>query len=375
MKDFYFVAPEDTYVIYSETLSKAKTYNSVLISELKIHNSHKESVGYWTSNKDMLSNISLKYGIPLIENALVVPFWHSDFSLAHVKFIYKSKQRFEVISLGSSPAGWFNFIGVSKDFSMRDLNNKESRIVLYDRLLSALRTNDGLHAGVINKNNLEALFKITPKIALRGSSEFVDKFKQVEGFDIVVGEGPHSQIISDYLTKSFCYQELIGLDDRAIVPKAIEHLKSIPIYERQAFNAEFKKIFKQDLRNINPALFENFINEKIFVDKIKEFIKEKKVKFVRISESSPRGSEMEVSYLSNSGLLKETIIWNPEDLAMFVIKLAGKDLIDFSFSLGGIPASYYYDSETGMRFARSKIYNNLRDLIYVIFVGMSHEIF
>lgn len=368
---FSFVKPDDLDHIYALCLQKAKQYKTVLFTELKVHDSHKEAIGYWTSPKDMFTEFKVPYNLPYLENAIVVPFYHPDYTIANLRFIFKDKERYDFLSLGTSPAGWFNLLPTMKDFEMRDLHDKTVRVVVHDKLLAALRSNMGIYSEVINDSNLACIKTLTSRISIHGSKEFLNKWLSLEGFDIVVGSGPHATNLPDYLTKNFCVEELMGLDERAIIPRALEHAKTLPTYERLRFNEEFKKIHKQDLRNVAPHLFENYQQEKLLVGKIKEWLREKFKGGLKYSWSDD-------GQISLNFAKRKAMKFGTTDTMKFGLWLCNDviegDLIEHVFSLGGIPSDYYFDRTFSTRLPSHTIFSKLSELYFITFMGMLHEL-
>ncbi len=363
-KNFHFVGEQDLEALYAESVRKAHQFKSSLSSELRIHPTHSESVGYWTSNRDMLDQVACKWNLPLIEQAVVVPYYHQNMELAHIKFLSNIKGRYQLVGAGTSTNGWFNLLPVVREYKIREQHDPSRRLLIYDKLLSALKSDDGLHSDNINHTNLGNLRSFCNRLLLKGQTEFVEMFKKIEGFDIQIG----GTNISDFLNRNFCWQELTDIDDRARVPRAVEYMKELPVYERIKFNLEFMSRFKLDLRNIAPLLFENFMDERRFMEKVKEYYRES---FVGSSFSCENGDPLLSITIKEKGSFR---VRDANQLANVLSVVQGQDLVEWAFSLGGIPASYYYDRETNTRLIRPVVYERLSALFFMLLLGMMNEL-
>lgn len=363
---FKFCTPENVEALFNNTQSLSKKYFSKLFTDLKVHDVHKESCGYWSSTKEVLKNTAIQYELPSVENALVVPYYLSDYKIAHIRLIMpKTSGGYDTLGLGPSPNGWFNLLNSSRVYETTYANDKEFRLPVFDSVLSALTRDYGVHAVAVNDQNLKALLTFSRRLSLSGHSDFLKKWANIEGFDITVNKT--SMTIGEYSAKNFCFEELLGLDMRAVIPAAINYMSNMPVYERQMFNREFSEIFKLDLRTVAPYLFEHTLAEKKVVQNVRDALclDFKLDSFTRNPDSTCLTLEHRPT------AVKHIVQLSPSGLVEFFSLFYG-DLIDFCYSksIGGLPVSYTWDEDKKTRLPRVDTFDKVSKLFYMSILGL-----
>jgi hypothetical protein len=365
--NFKFVPEGELALIYEASREFSQKNFSGLFRELKVHSIHKDAVGYWPSTALMVQKVSTGFELPKVENALVIPFYHSNFSLAHIRLIIPQSTGYKLMSLGPTPNGWFNLLNASRNYSLSAQHDANYRLKLHDSLLHALQTDVGVHSDIITESNLKNLLSITRMISIQGSTKFIRKFENKEGFDIEIGKSGMS--ISDFSCKNFVLQDLVGLDMRAVVPQAVNYAAQLPFYERQKLNAEFMSVFKLDLRNAAPYLFEPAIAERKILKVLAEVIKEDFILIAHKFDIDKASYVISVGHRDSK--TEHPLLLNEKCLSEFFSFFYG-DLVDFCFSkrVGGLPASYTWDEVNRVRRPRTETFDRTAKLFYMVVLNL-----
>lgn len=364
MTKFVFIPYIDLVDLYERTLEVAKERVPAIMDSLQIHDMHKPSIGYWPATAVVVPKALNSFSLPSISNALVVPFYDNELNLTHIRLIYNTGNKFSVQSIGTTPNGWFNLPNSSRHYSINQVGDPTKRLSVYGSLLKALSKDNGVSSDIVNQKNMNFLGQIAARLAVTGDKSWLDKFKFINNFDIKVGQTETS--ITEFSFKSFCFEELAGLDMRYIIPKALNYVKELPFYEREQFNKEFVKIFKLDLRNVSPLLFEHQLNEKRLMGVLKSRIEND----FDIQSAFNEGIEIEINRKA-----KKTQTYNfkltEKNISEFLSMYYG-DLLDFcqQSDIGGLPAQYIYEIKENVRLPRPQTYSYLCKIIYMIILDI-----
>lgn len=364
-KKLYFITDTMMNDLYNLSLDIASKRVSILHQNLKIHDIHRPSLGFWQSTQEMIAKTKAGFELPFIDNALVCPFYNSDHSLGHIRLVYENSKGYKIVTLGPSPHGVFNIMNAQKMFDGKSTTDKEHRLKIVDSLLSALSKDDSIHTDLLSDANLKTIGKITPMLSLHGSQDFIKKWEFVEGFDVKIGKTDLS--LTDVCIKNFCFQDLLGLDLRAVIPKAIDYVNTLPVYERKKFNDEFMKIFKVDLRNVAPFLFEHQLSERRLFSLVKDKLNQDFV--IHAKEFTNTGLQLSVIHrVSNK---KSDMVLNSRMVSQYLSLYYG-DLINFCYSkdIGGLPAQYIWQNDMKTRHTRSDTYKAVCELFYMAILDM-----
>ena len=364
---FKFCTQDNIESIYTNTLELSKRFFSKIYTDLKVHDIHKDSLGYWPSTPEILKRSSIQYEMPNLTNSLVVPFYLSDMKLAHLRIITpKDSGGYDITGIGPTPNGWFNLINSNRVYQTNHANDKEFRLPVYDSLLSAVNKDYGVHSVIINDQNLSALKTFALRLSVVGHNDFLGKFEKIEGFDISVNKTAMS--ITEFSHKSFCFEDLLGLDMRAVVPLAENYLESIPVYERLKFNSTFMDLFKLDLRSVAPYLFEHHLAEKKVVSNLRDRIA---LDFKLESYKTDEQGKYVLNLAHRHSEFKERVLLAPSSLSEFFSLFYG-DLIEFCFTkeVGGLPTSYLWDTDKKVRLSRVDTFEKVSRLVYITILGL-----
>jgi hypothetical protein len=242
--------------------------------------------------------------------------------------------------------------------------------MVYESLMKALKYPVGVSSDIVSDTNMKPLANITRRLSLRGTNEFVRKFRKIEGYDITVGDTKITA--SEFDMRQFCLQDLVGMDMRAVVPQAVNYLSTLPFYERMKFNSEFIKIFKLDLRNVAPYLFEHILSERKLIDTLTERIKQD-FRFIcrRFDEKTGR---FVLDIAHNEAEIKMAIPLDADRILEFFSFTYG-DMIEFCYSkeIGGLPASYTWDTTNNRRMTRVEILGQVKNLLYMCILSLMKD--
>lgn len=368
MGKYTYLVKDDLEALHKESLALAKRFPSGLFSELRIHPVHKENIGFWPSTALMLQQCSIGMDVPLVDNAIVVPFYNEELAVSHLRLLYMKNNKPEIKAIGPSMNGWFNLLNSWRDYKVHGQKDASTRLPVLEKFLPALTQAEGVFSDVITPQNFKILSCIGLKLKVSGSEEFLKKFATVEGFDIAIGK---TEIpVTDFAYNNFCFSQLLGLSMRAVIPKAGEFLRELPYYERQEFNKKFNEIFKVDLRNVFPVLFETYSEERVFNEKLKENFREN-IQFKTVNYDSYRGRYQAGISICGNVLtieLSEETVW--QTLVVFF-----GDIVEYCKKLGGLPARYVWDKENSVRATRQEVEARLRQLCYSTFMELCRGLY
>lgn len=368
----------DLEAIYNKSIQDYKQqFPLQIMNDLQINNVHAPAIGVWPSTALIRKDIELTtpMDLPDVESALVVPFYNANSRLSHLKLLSLNKQHKHVThQVGISKLGWFNFIGAARSFMFQENANPMARLMIYDNLQGALCFTNGVYSDVVSQVNVNQLTKITYKLSLKGNMEFFRKFQDIEGFDITIGKTEKS--VFEYLQTDFIFNDLIDQDMRVIIPRATDYAKSLPLYEREAFNDQMKKILKVDLKRYSPLLFERYNDEKSFMQKLRDYFKDNYKVDIKLNDK-----EGEVLFLFNikpnnskhlPSVVESFAPLSPQRVAERVSLYEG-DILSFVEKVSPPPLRYWWEPGTEGRIPRTQLYAIIREVLYQIFLGMTNE--
>lgn len=359
---FLYLPEEQLNFVYEESLQISKKRISALYDVLNIHAIHRPSIGYWPSNHVVYGDSIKSNFLPAINNAIVVPFYDSNLKLTHVRLIYDQGRNYKIQSIGVGPTGFFNMMNASRHFSIHDAKDPSKRLTLIGSLLKALTKDNAVSSDIITQKNMENLKKIAARLSIAGDPKFLEKFRNIYGFDIQIGGSEMS--LTEFSFKNFCFADLAGLDMRYVIPKAIAFVKELPFYERVLFNTEFIKMFKLDLRNVNPLLFEHQLSEQRLFNALKNAL----VTDFSIELQDFKDDGLEICiHKKDSKAGPRKMILSEKGISEFLSVYYG-DLFEFcqNEKIGGMPAQYVWNIKENVRLPRPEIYKSIQSIFYMI---------
>jgi hypothetical protein len=368
--------------IYNFCIHSKTTIFPELFETLNIHPIHKPGIGVWTSSPDVAKNVPNSFDFPSgATGGLVIPCYDKNNLLTNLQVIYKnSKDVVNTASIGNSGYGWFNLLGAKHAFQKKEarFDAGSKRLFIYQDILKVLKTADGVWAANIQDYNLDNLKDITCKLALVGKNEFIKKFEPLWGWDITIGNTEIS--IWDKLQNNFIFEDLQGLDMRAVIGKCIEQAKTLSLWERDTFREKVQTVFKIDLREVAPLLFARSTDERAFYQKLVEVIQKKYqfevVDFVNghpITKISINKTNIILRQATKKmfDLLKDKPIpITPTAVANYITLMEG-DLLEFvTTEVAPIPAVYRYDRKTQEKLTIPTTYEIIKNVLFQAVLGL-----
>lgn len=362
---------EDLLHIYNKTLEMAKSFPSSLVNDLSIHDVHKASIGSWPSTPVVMNLIKdcVKYPFdyPPVDNGIVVPLLDQQGKLVNLKIISKqSSGKLQIKGLGVGNQGWFNIVGSGRSLALKTQEDYNQRLLVHESLPSALQYAFGVWSDNLKASNLDQLTKVSLRLALKGSMDFLRAFQFVEGFDITVGRTDKK--VWDLLGNDFIFEELLGLDLRVMIPRARDYAKGLPLWEREEFNDKLIKFAKIDLKIYAPLLFEHFTDERTFYEKLTHEVGRlfffRNLKFNELSCCF----QGDIHRLGRGQLAVNLKI--SEDSLEQVVSRSEGSLIDFVEKITPIPLKYWWDATTEQKRTRVELHNTIKKTLYMVFLAL-----
>lgn len=358
----------DLQEIYTKCLGWSETFPSQLTKELNIHPVHQQSVGVWPST-ELVRKLPLqsRLDFPDATAGIVVPCYNSEQKITNLQIIsYSRTGKIQFDTVGNKNLGWFNYLNSYRSVVINGKRDPSTRLTVFENIQGALSSAQGVFSRNINQINISMLSKISYKLAVRGSQDFLKRFAKIEGFDITLGDTDRS--IWDVLQTDFIFSDLAGLDLRAIIPRARDYAKGLPSYEREAFNDQLKKILKVDLKVVSPLLFENFNDERQFIEKLRSKLRDS-CSLVLNNAGGFTDSTLVKFHMRDKMWL---IQLNPEQLVRCFHAEYG-DVISWVHSVCPIPIKYWWDKDTETRHPRIHVYEIIKQTLYQLVLELLNE--
>lgn len=359
---------EDLQTILSTSLEWKEQFPSQLFQELNVHPVHLQSIGVWPSTA-LVQQLSFttRLDLPDISSAIVIPCYGSDLKLTNLELIsYNKAGRIQFDQVGQRNLGWFNYLPSYQSVLLAEQKKIDVRLTVFENLQSALTQPSGVFSRNVSQANLNQLDKITYKLALKGSQEFLKRFERIEGFDITLGNTGRS--VWDVLKTDFIFSDLLGLDLRAILPRARDYAKNLPLHERESFNTQLKQVLKVDLKATAPLLFEQFNDERTFIERLRG----------KVIDSCILRSAAD-NFLTDSSHYTFTIKDRPFKIHLTsanVIRCfaaAYGDVLEWVQQVSPIPLRYWWDMDKESRVPRAHVYEIIKETLFQLVLELLHE--
>lgn len=370
-KNFFQIPAKLLNDIYDLSIELAKKHKPIVFGDFNINPVHLPSVGYWNSTEYIKNVLRTSYDLPYISNSILLPYYsigdNDSITLSNIKIVTQNKfGKTSYKTLGPGNYGWFGLFTSAYMSKLSGAKSGNFSITITEQTLDALNSDSYIHSEFIGQSNIDQLARLTRKIYLKGSSDFVKKFGKIEGFDFSVGK--NNLPINEFCITDFIFSELNGLSLNVAIKLSKDFVKKLSYQDRILFKEKFQSIFKFDLELQLPWLFERQGNESSILNEVEAFFRQSIV-----LEYSPTKNTVNIYVAASKNnqkpVIYENITFTKENIINFLILNYG-DLYDFCSENFGIPVSFFHDRVGDCRARKVDVYDLVEDMFYKKFKAL-----